>query len=266
MPEPTFFTELDETVPFGVAFIPAHHTTAPEICLAPNPTPEPQRLTKREKRTLEERDRANRFRLEKLKHSYILCRGALRVLLAHYLECSPKDVEFIFGRKGKPALRGTSPLRFNVSHSADMALFAFTLDCEVGVDVERIRELAELESIASHFFCADETAALLSLSPELRRVAFFRCWTRKEAYIKAVGDGLSIPLDRFQVTLLPEDRSRLVHIANDMQVGLEWTLNHLDLAPGYIGGLAYKDNLRPTILRPAVGADQLPAILGSRNF
>jgi len=213
----------------------------------------------------EERNRAEQFRFERLRHSYIVCRGALRVLLAHYLRCSPKEVEFIFGQKGKPALRGMSPVRFNVSHSADMAVYAFTLGCELGVDVERLRELAELESIASRFFCAAETSELLSLSPELRGVAFFRCWTRKEAYIKAVGDGLSIPLDRFQVTLLPGDRSRLVHIDNDTQATLEWTLHDLDLATEYIGALAYKDSPRPTTFRPAVGAERLPAIVGSHD-
>jgi 4'-phosphopantetheinyl transferase len=213
----------------------------------------------------EERNRSERFRFENLRHCYIVCRGALRVLLAHYLGCSPKDVEFTFGQKGKPGLRGTSPMRFNVSHSADFAVFAFTLGCELGVDVERLRELAELESIASRFFCAAETSELLSLSPELRGVAFFRCWTRKEAYIKAVGDGLSIPLNRFQVTLLPGDRSRLVHIDNDTQAVLEWTVHDLDLAPEYIGALAYRDSPRLTTFSPVLGAERLPAIVANYN-
>jgi 4'-phosphopantetheinyl transferase len=212
---------------------------------------------------LEERNRAERFRFENLKRSYVACRGGLRVLLGHYLGCSPRDIQLICGQKGKPALRGMSSLRFNVSHSGDLALFAFTLDCELGVDVERLRELDDLESIASRFFCAAEASELLSLSPGDRRTAFFRCWTRKEAYVKAVGDGLSIPLDRFQVTLLPGDPCRFVHIANDAQTALQWTLHDLELAPEYIGALAYQDSPRPTTLRPAVGAEQLPAIVGS---
>jgi 4'-phosphopantetheinyl transferase family protien len=112
----------------------------------------------------EERNRAEQFRFENLRHSYLVCRGALRVLIG----CSPKDVEFIFGQKGKPAIRGMSAVKFNVSHSGDLAVYAFTLGCELGVDVERPRELAELESIASRFFCAAETSELLSLGPELR--------------------------------------------------------------------------------------------------
>jgi 4'-phosphopantetheinyl transferase len=90
-----------------------------------------------------------------------------------------------------------------MSHSAEMALYAFTLDCELGVDVERVRELDDLEVMAAHLFCPAEISELLSLSPENREEAFFRCWTRKEAYIKALGEGLSIPLDRVRVTLLP---------------------------------------------------------------
>ena len=212
---------------------------------------------------LEELNRAERFRFENLKRSYIACRGGLRVLLGHYLGRSPRDIEFICGQKGKPALRGMSPVRFNVSHSGELALYAFTLDCELGVDVERLRALDDLESIATRFFCAAEASELLSLSPGGRRAAFFRCWTRKEAYVKAVGDGLSIPLNRFQVTLLPGDPCRFVHIANDAQTALEWTLHDLELAPEYIGALAYQDSPRPTTLRPAVKAEELPAIVGS---
>ena len=212
---------------------------------------------------LDELNRAERFRFENLKRSYIVCRGGLRVLLGHYLGCNPREIEFVCGQKGKPALRGMSPVRFNISHSGDLALYAFTLDCELGVDVERLRELDDLESIASRFFCAAEASELLSLRPEDRRTAFFRCWTRKEAYVKAVGDGLSIPLDRFQVTLLPGDPSRFVHIANDTQAALQWTLHHLDLAPGYIGALAYHDSPRPITVHPMGGAEQLPAIIRS---
>ena len=213
--------------------------------------------------SLDERNRAERFRFENLKSRYIVGRGALRVILAYYLGCRPKDIEFIYGEKGKPALRGMSSVRFNVSHSADMGLYAFTLDCEVGVDVEQLREVDDLEAIASRFFCAAEASELLSLGLADRGAAFFRCWTRKEAYVKAIGDGLSIPLDRFQVTLLAGDPARFVHIAGDVQAAVGWTLHNLDLAPEYVGALAYRDTPRPTKLRPAVGAEQLPLILGS---
>jgi len=212
---------------------------------------------------LDELNRAERFRFENLKRSYIVSRGGLRVLLSHYLGCNPREIEFVCGQNGKPALRGMSPVRFNVSHSGDLALYAFTLDCELGVDVERLRELDDLESIASRFFCAAEASELLSLRPEDRRSAFFRCWTRKEAYVKAVGDGLSIPLDRFQVTLLPGDPCRFVHVAGDSRAALAWTLHDLELAPEYIGALAYQDSPRPTTIHPAVRAEQLLAIVGS---
>ena len=92
---------------------------------------------------------------------------------------------------------------------------------------------------------------------EGQQIAFFRCWTRKEAYIKAVGGGLSIPLDRFQVTLLPGDSARFVQIENDMQAALDWTLDHLDVASEYVGALAYQDRPRPTTIRPPIRAEQL---------
>ena len=104
-------------------------------------------------------------------------------------------------------------MRFNISHSGGLAVFAFTLDCEVGVDVEEIRELKDLAEIAARFFCAEETAELMSLPADQRTAAFFRCWTRKEAYIKAIGDGLSAPLDGFAVTLGRDEPARLIHLA-----------------------------------------------------
>ena len=97
-----------------------------------------------------------------------------------------------------------------------MALYAFTLGCELGVDVEQLRKLDDPESIARRFFSPGEASELLSLKPEERGPAFFRCWTRKEAYVKAIGDGLTIPLDCFQVTLLPGVPARFVQLASDI--------------------------------------------------
>jgi 4'-phosphopantetheinyl transferase len=211
--------------------------------------------------SLDEYNRAERFRFANLKRSYTVSRGGLRILLAHYLGCSPYEIELIVGPRGKPALRGLSQIRFNVSHSGQMALYAFTLGCELGVDVEELRELADAESIATRFFSAAEVSELLSLKPDDRGLAFFRCWTRKEAYIKAIGDGLAIPLDRFQVTLLPGSPAQFVQIASDMGTATDWTLHHLDLARGYIGALAYRDSQRPTTMHPMVQADELPEML-----
>jgi len=197
----------------------------------------------------EEVARADRFAFENLRRSYELSQGALRLLLSSYLDCSPRDVEFTAGPRGKPALRGYSRIRFNMAHSGGLALYAFTADCEIGLDVEKMRSLPEIEQIASHYFCRAEAAELLSIGDAAtQQEAFFRCWTRKEAYIKAVGEGLYLPLDQFQVTLLPADPAQLVHIGNDAGAARQWTLQHLDPAPGYIGALAYQSEARHVVL------------------
>ena len=212
-----------------------------------------------------ERDRAERYRFENLRRSSILSRGALRILLAHYLGCSPNEIELICGPKGKPALKNSSRIRFNVSHSGQMAVFAFTVDCELGVDVEQLRKFDNTELIATRYFSSAEASELLSLKPSDRSLAFFRCWTRKEAYVKAIGDGLAIPLDRFQVTLLPGVPARFVQIAGDKGTAKDWTLHDLAVGPDYVGALAYQDNPRPITVRPAVRADELPEVLRAQT-
>jgi 4'-phosphopantetheinyl transferase len=209
--------------------------------------------------------RAERFRFENLRRSFTLSRGGLRILLAHYLGLPPNEIELICGPKGKPAFHDSSKIAFNASHSGQMALYAFTIGCELGVDVEHLRELDEPESIAARFFSAGEASELLSLRPDQRALAFFRCWTRKEAYIKAIGDGLAIPLDCFQVTLLPGVPARFVWIAGEMGSPTDWTLDHLELAPGYLGALAYRDSRRPTTIHPVVPADDLPQLVLQRD-
>jgi 4'-phosphopantetheinyl transferase len=209
----------------------------------------------------EELQRAERFRFEHLRHSYTRSRGSLRLLLAHYLGLSPNEIQLICRPKGKPILRDSSQIDFNASHSGQMALYAFTVGCELGIDVEQIRRLDDAESIAARFFSTAEASELLSLTPEQRGPAFFRCWTRKEAYVKAVGDGLAISLNRFQVTLLPGIPARFVQLASDMGTAADWTLDHLELAPGYLGALAYRDNRRPTTIHPIVRSDDLPNLL-----
>ena len=205
----------------------------------------------------DEQHRIDQFRFEHLKRSYTLSRGVLRLLLAFYLDQHPKAIEFAYGPKGKPKICQATPVCFNASHSADIAVYAFSLDCELGIDVEKVRELPDLESISSRFFCAAEASELQSLSANDRCHAFFRCWTRKEAYVKAVGDGLSMPLDRFQVTLLPEDPVRFVHIGNDKKAAQTWALHHLDFTPQCVGALAYQDKPRHIEFRALVRAEDL---------
>ena len=210
----------------------------------------------------EEVRRAERFATDGLRAAYESAHGALRALLANYLKCGPRELDFTFGRTGKPQLPGDSGLRFNMSHSGALAAYAFTFDCEIGIDIEEVRDAPVLGTIAEHYFCPEETSQLLALTGEAeRREAFYRCWTRKESYIKAVGDGLSIPLDQFQVSLSSDSPARLVHIGRDAKLASNWTLDHLSPAPGYVGSIAYRGSARHLSLHPPRPAQDVFALI-----
>jgi 4'-phosphopantetheinyl transferase len=194
--------------------------------------------------TDDELGRAGRFAFEDLRQSFTLARGALRMLLGRLLNVAPDSIRFTYGEKGKPRLPAPGRLRFNASHSGGLALVAATLDCELGVDIEKIRAATDVQDIAARFFSAEEKAELMSLAADQREAAFFRCWTRKEAYIKAIGDGLSAPLDRFAVSLGPGAAARMVHIGGDTSEAAAWTLHDLAVDPGYAAALTYRDSPR----------------------
>lgn len=154
----------------------------------------------------EENKRAARFRFDRDRARFITAHGTLRALLAQYLSKQPGDLQLVLGREGKPALAPESAgetLSFNLSHSQDMAIFAFGRNRNIGVDVERIRPDLDCENTAHHYFSAGEMRSLAGLPRQRRVEGFFLCWTRKEAYIKACGGGLQIPLDSFDVSLEP---------------------------------------------------------------
>ena len=212
-----------------------------------------------------ERDRAAKFHFKGLRNSFILARGALRLLLGRYLNICPEAVQFHYGGNQKPSLAPEQRLKFNVSHSGGLAVFAFTLDREIGVDVEHIRPLPDMAEIAKRFFCLEEAAELLSLAANEQEHAFFLCWTRKEAYLKALGNGLSEPLNSFRVTVNPDAPAGLLHVAHDSSSAKLWTLHDLKLAPGYEGSLAYRDSPRPLKILPTLnviglllGTDRAP--------
>lgn len=186
----------------------------------------------------DERMRASRFHFEKHRRRFVLARGFLRVLLARYLETKPEEVSFSYGPYGKPALGGTpARLRFNASHSHELALYAFVQDHEIGVDVEYIKKDLKTEEIALHFFSAAEIESLASLPDAEKAVAFFRCWTRKEAYIKAIGSGLSHPLNEFDVTLAAHEPAALLRDHRDPDAAARWSMLNLEL-DDYAGALA----------------------------
>jgi 4'-phosphopantetheinyl transferase len=190
----------------------------------------------------EERQRAERFHFEKDRRHFAAGRGALRTLLSRYLGCDPKDVRFAYSNYGKPRLAdelGGTDLRFNLTHSHGLALLAVTQGRDIGVDVERLRDLErDGEPLAERFFSPREAAVLRSLAPEMRREAFFHCWTRKEAYIKANGQGLSLPLDQFDVTLHPDEPAVLLATQHDPNQLRRWSMQSLFPAEGYVGALA----------------------------
>lgn len=138
----------------------------------------------------DEQARAARYRFEVHRRRFVAARSRLRRLLAQYLGCEAVAVRFQYGPSGKPAVVADTDLRFNISHSEDVALYAFARGREVGIDVERIRETAGWERIAERYFAPAERALLEDVPPELRAAAFFQLWTRKEAYLKARGEGL----------------------------------------------------------------------------
>lgn len=194
-----------------------------------------------------ELERADRFRTAPLRNAFVAAHAALRAILAGCLGVPAASLVLAHGPYGKPELPGER-LRFNLSHSADRALIALALDRAVGVDLERIRALPDLDDIARGFFAPQEQRDLLSLPSELRERAFFACWSRKEAYIKAVGMGLSLPLASFRVNLLPGDAPALLASAHDRRT---WSLYdvspHLEFAaalacegaPGAVRGWSF---------------------------
>jgi 4'-phosphopantetheinyl transferase len=185
----------------------------------------------------DERFRADRFRFEEHRRHYVIGRGLLRFVLGCYLECSPKYITFRYGREGKPFLCDglDSTLYFNVAHSKNWVLYALCRDCEVGADIEVVRKVPDMEAIATRFFAPRECAALLSLSPAEQSEAFLRCWTRKESFIKATGEGLSRRLDDFEVSLLPGEPARFINDRNDTTSS--WSLLHLE-PEGCIGAIS----------------------------
>lgn len=181
----------------------------------------------------DERRRADGFRFEKDRGHYVVARGTLRLILGGCLSRPPARLRFSYNAFGKPFLADESAaggLRFSLSHSRGMALYALTRGREIGVDVEHMQPDVRVAEIAARFFSPREVEALDSLPTGARRRAFYTCWTRKEAYIKARGQGLSLPLDNFTVTIKQGERAALLDVVNEPSESARWRLH--DLTPG----------------------------------
>ena len=190
-----------------------------------------------------ERERAARFRSVVEARRAVASRGLLRELLGRILHLPPRDIEIQATARGKPELLGGEEgqrLHFNVTHSGALALFAFTRAGPVGVDVEAVVPGRDLDALASRYFSRREIEALRALDPRERTVGFFRAWTRKEAVVKATGEGLDCDLSSFDVTLEPEEPARILAWRSRARSVRGWTLHHLAPAPGYVGAVAVR--------------------------
>jgi 4'-phosphopantetheinyl transferase len=202
----------------------------------------------REMLSEDEIQRAVGYHFERERRHFILRRGMLRSILGRYLSIAAAEVGFVYNPYGKPALEtrgGEEGLQFNMSHSEGLMLVALRRGRRVGIDIEHVRADLEIEEIAARYFSTAEQAALHALPSEDKLRAFFACWTRKEAFIKALGQGLSLPLDAFDVTLAPLQEARLLSVrestaltaGNALVPEHHWQLQHLEPEPGYVGAL-----------------------------
>ena len=188
----------------------------------------------------EEQQRASRLVVHGERARFIVARARLRQLLGARLGVSPGSVDFSYGARGKPALAARfadSGLRFNVARSEDIAVYAFALDREIGVDVEAVRELPDADEIAARCFSLRENEAYLALSARDRPLGFFNCWTRKEAFVKAVGEGLSHPLEGFEVSLAPGEPATILRVGGCAGEHCGWQMQSFSPAPGFVAAI-----------------------------
>lgn len=187
----------------------------------------------------DEQARAARFVFERDRRRYVAARSALRAILAPYLSIRPDALRFQYNEHGKPAVPNTA-VQFNLSHSHELALVAVTREAEVGVDVEHLRPVDDLAALAARNFSARENARWATVAPAQQRHAFFNAWTRKEAYLKALGSGLAVPLDEFDVSLAPDEPAALLAVRGAEDEAAHWTLHAFTPAPGYVGAVALR--------------------------
>jgi 4'-phosphopantetheinyl transferase len=205
--------------------------------------------------------RAEKFVFARDREHFIVARGILRMLLGRYLHKPPAGIVLCKGSRGKPYLRaetGEPPLQFNLSHSHGLALYVFAMQQEVGIDLEKLRPDFAGTEVAERFFSANEQEELRALPPELRTEGFFLCWTRKEAYLKARGDGLRIPLESFDVTLTP-------HLPAELRStdSARWTLRSFTPAPDYVAATVAEESGCSTQFFDGTGMNLLAASKGT---
>ena len=188
----------------------------------------------------DEINRANRFHFRKDRDRFVAGRGLLRIILSSYVGVRPGEIIFTYGSRGKPGLQpqgGRPVIEFNLAHSGGTAIYAVTRGRPVGVDIESFQPDFPAEDVARNFFSLAELAALRSLPKDMQTVAFFKCWSRKEAFIKALGDGLSCPLSDFDVSLKPGEPARLLRVNWSAEEASHWCMKDIDSIPGYAAAI-----------------------------
>jgi 4'-phosphopantetheinyl transferase len=186
-----------------------------------------------------EKSRANKFRFEIHKNNYIIRTGILRILLSNYIMCQPNEIEFKIGEFGKPKLTN-SELAFNLSHSKSKAIIAFAINPQLGIDIEYIDEKIEAKQIAKNYFSAEDRTQLYALSDEKLANGFFNIWTKKEAFIKAIGTGLTYPLDAFDASLDVFEKKALARLGTSFTEAKKWNLFSIQTFNDFKSALAYK--------------------------
>jgi 4'-phosphopantetheinyl transferase len=198
-----------------------------------------------------EQRKANRFAFDRDRRRFIVARAWLRRLLAAKLGARPESIELKYGKYGKPFICGALDLRFNVSHADNVAVYAFARGREIGVDVERIRWIDDADAIASHYFSGRERGAYLALDPREKPLGFFNCWTRKEAFIKALGDGLHHPLHDFDVSLAPGETAKILRVRDMSGDDCGWRLSSFYPAAGFVAAVVCESRrTRPASISP----------------
>jgi len=214
----------------------------------------------------DEQERAARFVFGPDRRRFIVTRACLRALLGGCCGVPPRAIRFAYARHGKPSLASGStgaPVHFSVSYSQDLAVIALAPDAPLGVDVEAIRRMPDLLDIASRHFTAGEADTIASVPLDERDLAFFLCWTRKEAFSKALGDGLSLALDRYRVACRPGDPARILEIDGDATTAAAWSVFDLRPAPAFVGAAVMRAGPRPvTLVHLDVDRDVLPWLDG----
>lgn len=226
--------------PFGSTSKPTSRSLASdEVHVGICSLDEPQGARRLDCLSVDEKARAQRFHATRDRDRFVAGRVWLRHVLSQYTGVRADRIGFEFGPQGKPRLPGAAQtLQFNLSHSGGVALLALSLGRSVGADIEAVRLLTDDEAIARRHFAAAEFARWQSLPAGQRQRAFFTCWTRKEAYVKALGGGLSVPLSSFEVSLSPGEPAALLSVAGDRALAQRWSMWDIAVSPGFVAAVA----------------------------